>query len=166
MVYPAKGFVNTDWGGDLVDRKSTSGYAFKVFCALISSASSKQKSVALSSTEAEFMGLSDGSRKLVWLRKFLTDLKIPLTAPTPIYEDNQGAIALVENPIWHKRSKHIDIWYHYTRDVCAQGELKLIYIPTQDQIADIFTKPLSRFQFEKLRTQLGVVSTYSSQVDT
>ena len=153
---PIIGYVDADWAGDQEDRKSTTGFIFQIFGCTVRWQSIKQKSVALSSTEAEYMALSDATREAVWLRRFLLELGIPITSPTIMYEDNQGTIALVENPIRHKRSKHIDIRYHYTRDALTNNEISLVYIPTADQLADVMTKAIARSKFEELRLKIGI----------
>ena len=123
--------------------------------------SSKQQSVALSSTEAEYMGQSMAATQTMWTRGLLAELQIDGTIPkgaTIIYADNQGAIKLAENPIFQRRSKHISIRYHYTRDLIQQGEIKLEYKGTQEMIADGLTKPLGPVAFEKFVDLLGLTS--------
>ena len=123
--------------------------------------SSKQQSVALSSTEAEYMGQSMAATQTMWTRGLLAELQIDGTIPkgaTIIYADNQGAIKLAENPVFQRRSKHISIRYHYTRDLIQQGEIKLEYKRTQEMIADGLTKPLSPVAFEKFVNLLGLTS--------
>ena len=123
--------------------------------------SSKQQSVALSSTEAEYMGQSMAATQTMWTRGLLAELQIDGTIPkgaTIIYADNQGAIKLAENPIFQRRSKHISIRYHYTRDLIQQGEIKLEYKGTQEMIADRLTKPLDPVAFKKFVDLLGLTS--------
>jgi hypothetical protein len=108
---------DSDWMGSVVDRKSTSGYCFSLGSAMISWSSRKQGSVAQSTAEAEYIAASTTSREAVWLRKLLSDLFRTELEPTVIHCDNQSCIKLTENPVFHDRSKHIEMRYHYIRDM-------------------------------------------------
>lgn len=111
------GYVDSDWAGNELDRKSTTGYIFKLFDNnTICWNSKRQNSVAASSTEAEYMALYEGIKEALWLKSLLSSIKLDLTKPITIFEDNNGCIAIANNPIDHKRSKHIDIKYHFSRD--------------------------------------------------
>jgi hypothetical protein len=119
--------------------------------------SRKQTSVALSTTEAEYIAACSASSEVVWLRKLLAglfDLELEVTC---IFCDNQSCIKLSENPVFHDKSKHVEIKYHYIRDLVQKGVVKLQYIGTDEQIADVLTKPLSKVKFEYFRDKLGVV---------
>jgi hypothetical protein len=119
--------------------------------------SRKQTSVALSTTEAEYIAACSTSSEVVWLRKLLAglfDLELEVTC---IFCDNQSCIKLSENPVFHDKSKHVEIKYHYIRDLVQKGVVKLQYIGTDEQIADVLTKPLSKVKFEYFRDKLGVV---------
>uniref|UniRef100_A0AAV1UIR5 Uncharacterized protein n=1 Tax=Peronospora matthiolae TaxID=2874970 RepID=A0AAV1UIR5_9STRA len=160
------GYSDADWAGDIDTRRSTSGYVFVLNNGCISWRSKKQRSVALSSTEAEYMALSEATQEATWLKTFMRDLgeEAGDNALT-IYEDNQGAIALAENPEFHKRTKHIDIRYHFVREKVEKNQVVLQYCPTQDMLADIMTKAIAAPQFTILRTKLGItvdVATESS----
>lgn len=151
------GFVDSDWGSNENDRKSTTGYVFKLFeCCTISWNTKRQNSVAASSTEAEYMALFEGVREALWLKSILTSINMHILEPITIYEDNTGCINIANNPTCHKRSKHIDIKYHFSREQVEQKTVILEYIPTGEQIADVFTKPLPGPQFLKLRTKVGL----------
>jgi hypothetical protein len=102
-----------------------------------------QKTVALSSTEAEYMALSDCVKECVWLRRLLKDMGSEQAEPTVIYEDNQGAMALAKNVGYQARPKHIDIRYHFIREKVASGEIELVYVESKNQLADYLTKGLS-----------------------
>lgn len=122
----------------------------------ISWLSKKQATVALSTAEAEYVALSMATQEVVWLRRLFTDLEIPTTEPTMIMEDNQGAIAIAKNPVGHARTKHIDIRYHYVREAVEQQIIDIKFCSTKEMLADMFTKPLPRVQFEKLRSGIGL----------
>ena len=149
------GFSDADWAGDEMTRKSMSGYVFKLGDSTISWGSKKQSVVALSTTEAEYIALSLACQEAVWLRNLLGDFKHN-QGETIIYEDNQGAITLSKNPSNHSRTKHIDIKYHYVRDLITRKEVNILYCPSKNMLGDIFTKGLPRGQFETLREQMGL----------
>ena len=126
-----------------MSRRSTSGYAFMMSGGCISWKSKKQRTVALSSTEAEYMALSEATQEAIWLKAFLCELgEISSDTAVKIFEDNQGSIALAKNPQYHKRTKHIDIRYHFVREKVEDGQVILEYISTLDMLADIMTKPI------------------------
>jgi hypothetical protein len=142
------GFTDSDFGSNLEDRKSTSGYCFKYGNCLISWNSSKQKVVSLSSTEAEYIGLTAAVKELSWLKQMLKELDKNIGEPT-IYCDNQSSICLAKNPEFHARSKHIDIRYHFIRELLQKKEFSLKYLETSEMVADIFTKGLPRIKHYK-----------------
>lgn len=139
-----EGYADADWGGCPVDRKSYSGYAFYIGKSLISWESKKQNTTALSSTEAEYISISNASKEAVYLRRLLQELGFWKDESVILNVDNQGAMKLAMNPVYHNRSKHIDIKYHHIRDVVQSKEVELKYCPTDDMIADIFTKNLPK----------------------
>jgi hypothetical protein len=124
---------------------------------MISWQSRKQSSIALSTTEAEYIAACSASCEAIWLRKLLTDLFDLEMRETLILCDNQSCIKMTENHVFHDRSKHIEIRYHYIHDMVQRGALKLQYISTDEQVADVLTKPLSRVKFEYFRDKLGIV---------
>lgn len=151
------GYVDSDWGGSETDRKSTTGYLFKVFdnCT-ISWNTRKQQSVAASSTEAEYMALFEGVREAKWLRSLLMSINLNFSHPVVIYGDNTACISIANNPSNHKRSKHIDIKYHFTREQVQQKIITIKYISTGQQQADVFTKPLPAGKFTEIRLKIGL----------
>eukprot|EP00253_Pinus_taeda_P007651 PITA_07651 len=150
------GYIDSDWAGCASDRKSTSGCCFGLGSAVVSWFSRKQQSVALSSAEAEYMAASLASCEAIWLRKMFGLFGQPLR-PSVIYCDNQSCIKLTENPVFHDRSKHIRIRYHFIRDYVQKGAVKLEYISTDEQVADILTKALPRGKHVYFRDKMGVV---------
>ena len=150
------GFCDSDWGGDPNDRRSTSGYCFKISddSSVICWSSRKQQTVALSSTEAEYMSISLVSQECVYLLSLVKSLGLDLDGPILLQGDNHGAIKLSQNPITHSRSKHIDIRHHFVRDLVEREVIQLQYIPTDQNIADILTKALGRPKFNQFRSDL------------
>jgi len=138
-----KGFCDSDWGSS-EDRKSISGYCFQLHKdgPLISWKSKKQQTVALSSCEAEYMAITYAIQEAKFLRQIVSDLLGLKLKSVDLGVDNQGAINLAKNPVNHQRSKHIDIRYHFIRDEVEKGNVNLFYVPTQQNPADIFTKPV------------------------
>ena len=123
---------------------------------LVAWTSKKQSSISLSTTKAEFIAAVECCTQVKWMKQTLQDIKVVFEEPTIIYYDNTSDISISKNPIQHSKAKHIPIKYHYLRDH-ANKNIKLEYVPTQEQIAYIFTKPLSIDVFEYLRHRLGVV---------
>ena len=142
------GYCDADWGSSL-GRKSISGYCFMLndSGALISWRSCKQRSVALSTCEAEYIALTEAVKEAKFLRQLFADMTGNDQQNVVIHDDNQGAIKLAYNPVFHQRSKHIDIRYHFIRDEIQNG-IDLVYVPSEKNVADIFTKPLSKFKFD------------------
>jgi transposase InsO family protein len=153
------GFCDSDWGSNVDDRRSVTGYVFMLGGGAVSWQSKKQPTVALSSVEAEYMAATQATREAMWWRKLLHELGIQ-SSPTIIIirSDSQGSIALSKNPEHHARSKHIDIRHHFVREQVAAGVVALQYVPTQEMLADVLTKPLSRDQHVKLVHEMGVHS--------
>ena len=150
------GFTDSDYAGNLEDRKSTSGHLFLLSSGAVSWSSRKQPVVTLSTTEAEFVAASSCACQAVWLRRLLEELNHVQEESTVIYCDNSSAIKLSKNPVLHGRSKHIDMRFHFLRDLSKDEVVKLIHCGSQEQIADILTKPLKLDSFEKLRSMMGV----------
>jgi hypothetical protein len=155
--FTLRGYIDADWAGSVSDRKSTSGCCFSLGSTMISWQSRKQSSIALSTAEAEYIVACSASCEAIWLRKLMTGLFDLEMRATLILCDNQSCIKMTENPVFHDRSKHIEIRYHYIRDMVQRGALKLQYISTDEQVVDVLTKPLSRVKFEYFRDKLGIV---------
>ena len=152
-----EGYSDADWAADSEDRRSTSGNVFLMSNGAISWARQKQPTIALSTAEAEYIALCLATQESVWLKQLCKDLQIQCSSPITIHEDNQGTIAMSKNPILHKRTKHINIKFHFVREKIQDKTIELKYCPTHEMVADIFTKPLQRGQFEKLRERLGLI---------
>jgi len=152
-----EGFTDSDWAGSVVDIKSTSGCCFSLGSAMVSWFSKKQSSVALSTAEEKYIAACAACKEAIWLRKLLADLSDHQIDVTVIFCNNQSCVKLSENLVFHDRSKHIDMKYHYIRDIVQKGVVKLQYISTDEQVIDIFTKPLATLKFAYFRERLGVV---------
>jgi hypothetical protein len=163
LVYPPQGnltfvgFTDADWGGSRPDRRSTSGYVYLIGGTALSWSSTRQKIVSLSTTEAEYIASSGATQELIWLRQLLKDVQNISLSPvpqavdvpaTPLHIDNQSAMSLTQTPEYRRRTKHIDISYHFVREKVTSGEIKVIYTPTDDMTADILTKALPLIKHE------------------
>ncbi|GJW15953.1 hypothetical protein Tco_0020086 [Tanacetum coccineum] len=136
-------FADADHTGCQDTRRSTSGSMQLLGDRLVSWSSKKQKSIAISSTEAEYIALSGGCAQILWMRSQLTDYGLRFNK-IPLYCDNKSSIALCCNNIQHSRSKHIDIRYHFIKEQVENGVVELYFVRTEYQLADIFTKALGR----------------------
>jgi hypothetical protein len=145
------GYSDADWGANVDTRRSTTGYIFMLCGGPISWKSKLQPTVALSSTEAEYMALTAAAQEAIALRGLLSDFGLSATDPVLIYEDNKGAIAMSVNPINHAATKHIAIKHHFCREKVTQGDITLQYIATTDMLADAMTKSLAFPTFSRLR---------------
>ena len=148
-------YADADWGSDPHTRRSNTGYLVLLAGTAVSWNSRAQKTRALSSTEAEYMSLSDACRQVVWIHSLLSEIHINLRH-IPLYGDNQGSIFIASNAVQEKRTKHIDIRYHYIREVVESGKVKLYFVQTDQNPADMFTKNLSRDKFLYCRSMLGI----------
>ena len=120
--------------------------------------SKKQTSISLSTAEAEYIATAECCTQVEWMKQTLKDIKVIFEEPTVIHCDNTSAISLSKNPVQHSKGKHIPIKFHYIREQETNKNIKLEYIPTKEQVADIFTKPLNKEAFEYLRQKLGVIT--------
>lgn len=151
------GYSDSDWAGDRNDSKSTSGYVFKLYGNTISWASRKQPTVSKSSTEAEYIALTEAISECEWIKKLLVDLNVNLGETITIYEDNTSCIKIAEEPREYKRMKHLDVKYMFVRDFVQKGKYDLVQVSSENQLADIMTKALGRILFVKHRNNLSLV---------
>jgi hypothetical protein len=119
--------------------------------------SRKQSSIALSTAKAEYIAACSASYEAIWIRKLLTCLFDLEMDATVIFCDSQSCIKMIENPMFHDKTKHIEIRYHYICDMLQKGVVKLQYVGTDERVADVLTKPLSRVKFDYFGDKLGVV---------
>jgi hypothetical protein len=124
---------------------------------VVSWSSKKQPIVALSSTKAEYKGVTIVACEVIWLQKLFSDLGQLVDAPVVIYYDNINSILLANNPVYHARTKHIEVYYHFIRKKNLAKEIDLIHVSTKDQVADIFTKALGTNKLRKFRKMFGVL---------
>jgi hypothetical protein len=163
------GYSDSDWAEDRATRRSTSGNVFLMAGGAISWASKRQATVAVSSTEAEYMAAAFAAKELIWLRQLLFDLERQFIDPeeqndlpaTVLYGDNTGSNSLTRNPEHHQRTKHIDVIYHFIRERVESNEVNVIYIPTDEMTADIHTKSLP---YEKHRRHVQWMGLIDSEM--
>jgi hypothetical protein len=150
------GYSDCDYAGCKVDRKSTSRTCQFLGRSLVSWSSKKQTSVALSTAEAEYVSAGHCCAQLLWMRQTLRDFGYNLSK-VPLLCDNESATRMADNPVEHSRTKHIDIRHHFLRDHQQKGDIEVYHISTENQLADIFTKPLDEKTFCRLRSELNVL---------
>ncbi|GJU94286.1 copia protein [Tanacetum coccineum] len=149
-------YADSDHAGDYVDRKSTSGVCTFMGCCLTSWFLKKQTALAISTTEAEYVSAGKACQQALWMKQALIDYGVRLD-DIPIMCDNKGAIDLSKNPVQHSRTKHIEIRHHFLRDNVQKGNISIEKVSSEDNIADILTKPLKREPFNYLRLGLGMM---------
>ena len=150
-----QGFCDADWASQQ-HRHLISGFSLHFGQGAVSWSSKKQAVVALSSTEAEYITQTHGAKEAIWIRNFVTEIQGKTQGSLTMFCDNQGAIALSKDNKFHSRTKHIDLRYHFIREAIDEGKINVQYLPTADNITDIFTKALARPRFELLVEKLGV----------
>ena len=155
--FEAVGYSDADFAGCRVDRKSTSGSCQFLGQRLVSWYSKKQQSVLTSTAEAEYIAAGSCCAQVLWIKNQRRDYGLMLER-IPIMCDNISATSIVSNPINHSRTKHIDVRYHFIREHAVDGPIELHFVPTDKQLADIFTKPLDESTFNRLVSEIGMLN--------
>jgi hypothetical protein len=151
------GCKESSQAGNVSDRRSTSDFMFSFGSGAVSWSSKKQPTDALSSTEAEYRGVAIAACEIIWLQKLLLDLGQSVDTLVVMYCDNISSILLANNLVYHARTKHIKVHYHFIRKKVLAKEIDLIHVSIEDQVADIFTKALGTDKLRKFRKMLGVL---------
>ncbi|CAL5429371.1 unnamed protein product [Camellia sinensis] len=159
-----RAYADADWAGDISDRKSTSGLCVFLGDSLISWKSKKQSVVARSTAEAEYRAMAYATSEIVWLRWLLSDMGVSLSDPTPLYCDNQSAVQIAHNSVFHERTKHVEIDCHFVRQHLQAGSITLPFVPSSLQLADFFTKTHTVARFRFLVGKLSMLSALASSV--
>jgi hypothetical protein len=154
-IFDLIGYSDADYVGCKIGRKSTSGTCQFLGRSMVSWASKKQNSVALSTDEVEYIVTGHCCAQLLWIRQTIRDYGYKLSK-VPLLFDNESAICMADNPVEHNRTKHIDTRYHFLRDHQQKGDIEIAYVSTHNQLADIFIKPLDEKTFSKLRNELNI----------
>ena len=160
------GYTDADYGQDIDDRISVGAYIFFIGKSPVSWNSKKQSSTSRSSCESEYRALARCSCEAVWIRRLLGELKVLSNEPTHIFCDNQSSIKLSYNPVFHEKSKHFEIDFHFTRQKVEENIIKVEFIPSQEQPADILTKSLGRIKFKGCRKRLHLRNILDSSTPT
>ena len=150
-----RGYTDSDYAGDLDKRRSTSGYVFMLAGGAVSWQSRLQDCVTQSTTEAEYVAASEACKEAIWLGRLVADLGIKVEMPE-LHCDSQSAIQLAKNPVFHAKTKHIDVKYHFIREVLEDKQLQLVKVHTTDNPADLLTKGLPGESFVHCRELLGI----------
>ncbi|CAN6478854.1 unnamed protein product [Victoria cruziana] len=156
LGYILRTYIDADWAGDPDERRSVSGYCIYMGQNLVSWSSRKQRAIAKSSTEAEYRAMAAGTTEVIWIRHILGESREPVLCSTLLC-DNQSAINIAPNPILHSRTKHIEIDQYFVRQKIEDQELSTCYVPSSEQVVDIFAKGLTVQQFWHLKHKLSTI---------
>ncbi|KAL7617208.1 hypothetical protein Lser_V15G00876 [Lactuca serriola] len=150
------GFSDSNHAKDVEDRRSTGGMVFYVNGNMVTWSSQKQRCVALSSCEAEFMAATMTACQGIWLRRLLTEITGQRIPPVKMFVDNKSALELMKNPVFHGRSKHIDVRFHFIRECVENEEIEVAHVDGKEQKADMLTKALTRVKHEEMCRMIGI----------
>ena len=161
------GYTDADWGGDIETRRSTTGYIYLFRDGPIIWSSKLQRTVALSSCEAEYMALKEAIKENLFIKGLFQEIKpiIEVNDYKTLYTDSNSAIELAKNPTKHNRTKHIDIQYHFIRETVKNEQISLQYIPTKEQLANPLTKPVDTQELSIFRDKIGLRSIIDLDLD-
>lgn len=158
LDFGARGYVGSDYAGDLDKRKSTTGYVFTVVGGAVSWLSKLQTVVALSTTEAEYMEATQACKEVIWIQRLLEELRYK-QPKIIVYCDNQSSLHIARNPAFHSKTKHIGVQYHFVREVVEEGSVDMQKIHTKDNLADVMTKPINADKFYWCNSSYGISKT-------
>jgi hypothetical protein len=150
------GFSDADWVGSLDDRRSISEDAIFIGTNLVSWSARKQNTVSLLSTEAKYKAAANATTEIMWIQTQLCEIQVPCPTSAKLWCDNIGAMYLSANPIFHARTKHIEVDYHFVRERVSRKLLEIYFAPSRDQVVDGFTKPLAVQQLENFKHNLNL----------
>ncbi|GAV63635.1 hypothetical protein CFOL_v3_07153, partial [Cephalotus follicularis] len=156
-----EGFSDADWAGSPVDRRSITRYCVFVGGNLVSGKSKKQSVVARSSAESKYRAMAHTTCELMWVKQLLTEMGFVDSSPMQLWCDNQAAIHNASNPVFHERTKHIEVDCHFVREKIQQGLISTCHVKTGEQLADIFTKSLGNGRVQYLCNKLGMIDIYA-----
>jgi hypothetical protein len=152
-------YIDADWAGCIDDRRSTSGEKFYLAECLVSWISKKQSSISLATTKVEYIPTTSCCTQVLWMKQTMKNIQVEYDEPIPIYFDNTSTISISKNLVMHSKTKQIPIMYHFLWEQIAEKNIRVEYVGTKEQVADIFRKPLPWEVFEYLRQRLRLIST-------